>query len=110
MYDLSDHQKQVGVETLRDCCWTRSIQNLSSYWQQPYRQPEISPKCLSLLHYNIRHFYSNHPHLAQSYNNIGGVYSDMGDDARALSFFERALETARVKLFQQNITALREKL
>jgi hypothetical protein len=31
MYDLSDHQKQVGVETLRDCCWTRSIQNLSSY-------------------------------------------------------------------------------
>jgi tetratricopeptide (TPR) repeat protein len=61
----------------------------------------------------------NHPHLAQSYNSIGGVYSEMGDNARALSFFERALETVRgslpdnhqtIKLFQQNITVLREKL
>jgi hypothetical protein len=44
MYDLSDHQKQIGVKTLHDCRWTRSIQNLSSYWQQHYRQPEISSK------------------------------------------------------------------
>jgi hypothetical protein len=68
MYDLSDHQKQIGVETLHDCCWTRSIQNLSSYWQQHYRQPEISSKCLSLLHYNIRHFYSNQVELVEMVN------------------------------------------
>jgi hypothetical protein len=68
MYDLSNHQKQIGIETLRDCCWTRSIQNLSCYWQQHFRQPEISSNCLSLLHYNIRHFYSNQVELVDIVN------------------------------------------
>ncbi|CAF2956154.1 unnamed protein product [Rotaria sp. Silwood2] len=68
MHDLSDHQKQIGIETLHDCCWTWSIQELSSYWQQQYRQPEISFKCMSLLHYNIRHFYSNQAELIDMVN------------------------------------------
>ncbi|CAF3137196.1 unnamed protein product, partial [Rotaria sp. Silwood2] len=68
MHDLSDIQKQIGIETLHDCCWTCSISELSSYWQQQYRQPEISCKCMSLLHYNIRHFYSNQAELIDMVN------------------------------------------
>ncbi|CAF1692108.1 unnamed protein product, partial [Adineta ricciae] len=32
----------------------------------------------------------NHPDLASSYNNIGMVYSDMGDYSKALEYYERA--------------------
>ncbi|CAF1627758.1 unnamed protein product, partial [Adineta ricciae] len=35
---------------------------------------------------------SNHPHLAQSYNNNGSVYVNMGEYSKALSFYEKALE------------------
>ncbi len=34
---------------------------------------------------------ANHPHLAISYNNIGAVYYNMGEDSKALSYVEHAL-------------------
>ena len=35
---------------------------------------------------------ANHPDLATSYNNIGGVYDSMGEYPKALSFFKKALD------------------
>ncbi|CAF4852438.1 unnamed protein product [Rotaria sp. Silwood1] len=34
----------------------------------------------------------NHPHLATSYNNIGGVHKNIGDYSKALEFYEKALK------------------
>lgn len=68
LYELSDHQKQIGIETLRDCCWTRNFYELSNFWQQQYRQPELPSSCLSMLHYNIRYFYPNQADLIEMVN------------------------------------------
>ena len=70
LYDLPEHQKQLGIETLLDCCWSRSIQSLSEYWQKHHQPPELPTKCMSLLHYNIRHFYSNQVDLVDMINNF----------------------------------------
>ena len=43
---------------------------------------EIRPKTLP----------ENHPHLATSYSNIGGVYYYMNDYRKALQYCERALD------------------
>ncbi|CAF5132424.1 unnamed protein product, partial [Rotaria magnacalcarata] len=34
----------------------------------------------------------NHPDLATSYNNIGGVYDSMGEYSKALEFYEKSLK------------------
>ncbi|CAF5152299.1 unnamed protein product, partial [Rotaria sp. Silwood1] len=34
----------------------------------------------------------NHPDLAQSYKNIGGVYDNMGNYWKALEFYDKALK------------------
>ncbi|CAF4370034.1 unnamed protein product, partial [Rotaria magnacalcarata] len=39
-----------------------------------------------------------HPNLATSYNNIGGVYDNMGEYSKALSYLEKALGIWRMSL------------
>ncbi|CAF4742888.1 unnamed protein product [Rotaria sp. Silwood1] len=68
LYELSDHQKRIGIETLQECCWTWNFHDLSNFWQQHYRQPEVPTTCLSMLHYNIRNFYSNQVDLIEMVN------------------------------------------
>jgi tetratricopeptide (TPR) repeat protein len=34
----------------------------------------------------------NHPHLADSYNNIGALHHNMGGYSKALLYYEKALE------------------
>jgi tetratricopeptide (TPR) repeat protein len=40
----------------------------------------------------------NHPGLAQSYNNIGWVYSKMREHSKALSYYQKALEIHQTTL------------
>jgi tetratricopeptide (TPR) repeat protein len=40
----------------------------------------------------------NHPDLASSYNNIGGVYENLDDYSKARSFYERAVDIAQQSL------------
>ncbi|CAF4489340.1 unnamed protein product [Rotaria socialis] len=70
LHELSDHQKQIGIETLEKCCWSRNFQDLSTFWQQHYCQPKPSSNIMSLLHYNIRYSYSNQVDLID----IGNAY------------------------------------
>ena len=48
--------------------WTWDIHELSRFWQQQYKQPKITSKYLTLLHYNIRSFYSNQVELVEMIN------------------------------------------
>ncbi|CAF1320867.1 unnamed protein product [Rotaria sordida] len=41
---------------------------------------------------------SNHPDLAQSYNNIGSVYRNMGEYSKALSSYQESLEIQKIAL------------
>jgi hypothetical protein len=59
LHNLSSHQIQLGLDVLQDFCWTRGLDELSHYWMQQYKQPESSSLGVSILHYNIRYFYSN---------------------------------------------------
>jgi hypothetical protein len=68
IHELSDHQKQIGIETLQDCCFARNVQELSISWQQQYCQPKIPSSCFSILHYNIRYFNSNQADLIEMVN------------------------------------------
>jgi Endonuclease-reverse transcriptase len=68
VHDLSHRQKQIGLETLYDCCWTLKRQDLSNYWQQQYKEPKLSSCLFSILHYNIRSFYSNQADLTEMVN------------------------------------------
>ncbi|CAF4495506.1 unnamed protein product [Rotaria sp. Silwood2] len=68
IYDVSSHQKQIGLEALQECCWTWNLNKVSHFWQQQYNQPKTVSNCLSLLHYNIRHFYSNQVDLIEMVN------------------------------------------
>ncbi len=36
-----------------------------------------------------------HPLIAATYNNLGAMYSNMGDDAEALKFYQKSLEITR---------------
>ncbi|CAF3851520.1 unnamed protein product [Rotaria sordida] len=58
----------MGIEILQECCWTWSFQALSQFWQQQYCQPKIPSSSLSILHYNIRYFYSNQADLIDMVN------------------------------------------
>src|ERR1700679_3236187 len=68
VHDLPHRHKQIGLETLYDCCWTLNRQELSNYWQQQYKEPKLSSRLLSVLHYNIRSFYSNQADLIEMVN------------------------------------------
>jgi len=48
-------------------------------------------KCKKSLEILQKTLPENHPDLATSYNNIGGVYNKMGKYSKALSYYERAL-------------------
>ena len=45
-----------------------------------------------------------HPHLAASYNSIGGAYYSMGDHARALSFYAQAVEIREKSLSPNDLS------
>jgi hypothetical protein len=68
--DIPEYQRQIGLDTLRDLSWTRSLDQLSDHWQQHYHQPDPPTKCLTLLHYNIRHFYSNQAKLVHMVDSL----------------------------------------
>ncbi|CAF1243246.1 unnamed protein product [Adineta steineri] len=62
---------------------------------------------------------SNHPLLANSYNNIGLVYDDMEEYSKALSCFEHALDIWQralppthpdIKDVKKNIEIIKEKI
>ena len=65
LYGLSTHQQQMGLDAMYEWSWTWDIDELSSFWQQQYKQPKITSKYLTLLHYNIRSFYSNQVELVE---------------------------------------------
>jgi tetratricopeptide (TPR) repeat protein len=61
----------------------------------------------------------NHPSMAASYNNIAGVYDNMGEYSKALSIYERALgillnvlpaKHPHIQAIQKSITVLKGKL
>ncbi|CAF2070985.1 unnamed protein product [Rotaria magnacalcarata] len=56
------------MEIIQELCWARNIQDLSNSWQQQYHQPEFPSTALSVLHYNIRYFYSNQSDLIDMVN------------------------------------------
>ncbi|CAF1249995.1 unnamed protein product [Rotaria sordida] len=58
----------MGIEILQECCWIWSFQALSQFRQQQYCQPKIPSSSLSILHYNIRYFYSNQADLIDMVN------------------------------------------
>ncbi|CAF1516429.1 unnamed protein product, partial [Adineta steineri] len=62
---------------------------------------------------------SNHPHLAQSYNNIGVVNENMNNYSKAHSFYERAVQIGQQSLaadhpnleqWRKNLENLKKKL
>ena len=65
MYDLSPHQIRKGLEILQERCWSQNLNELTTHWQQPNDRPSISSNNLSILHYNIRSFYSNEADLLE---------------------------------------------
>ena len=60
---FSPHQKLLALDILKDLCWARNIDELSSRWQQRDVKPDNPSSCLTLLHFNIFHFYSNQADL-----------------------------------------------
>ena len=60
---FSPHQKLLALDILKDLCWARNIDELSSRWQQRDVKPDNPSSCLTLLHFNIFHFYSNQTDL-----------------------------------------------
>ena len=62
---------------------------------------------------------ANHPHLATSFNNIGLVYTNIGEYSKALSSYETALDMQKktlpanhphLSMVQESIDAVKEKL
>ncbi|CAF4329418.1 unnamed protein product, partial [Rotaria magnacalcarata] len=49
---------------------------------------EFSEKALKIKEISLP---PNHPDLATSYSNIGGVYDSMGEYSKALSYLEKSL-------------------
>lgn len=67
LHEYSTHQKRRALEILQDCSWNRNIRELTGSWQLKYKEPlsRSTPSPLSLLHYNIRHYYSNQADLVE---------------------------------------------
>lgn len=63
LHGFSSHQKRIALDTVNDLCWTRSFDDITSLWQKQHQQPSCTFNCLSLLHFNIFHFYSNQADL-----------------------------------------------
>ena len=55
----SSFQLKLGLSVLEEWCWTYSRDVLIDQWLQQYKQPNSSSIFLSVLHFNIRYFYSN---------------------------------------------------
>jgi tetratricopeptide (TPR) repeat protein len=55
---------------------------------------------------------TNHPDLANFYNNIRGLYTNMGDYSKAFSYYERDLNIFQrsLPLNHPNITTVRESI
>ncbi|CAF0980460.1 unnamed protein product [Adineta steineri] len=57
--NTSSFQLKLGLSILEEWCWTYSREEVMDKWLQQYMEPITLPISLSLLHYNIRYFYSN---------------------------------------------------
>ena len=55
--------RTLAYEILEDWCWTISRQTLFINWQKLQKKPQLDSDNLTLLHYNIRNFYSNQVEL-----------------------------------------------
>src|ERR1700722_15344391 len=54
-----DRDRKRAIEILEEWCWTYSRQDLFAKWLHQHQQPQANVKTLSVLHYNIRNFYTN---------------------------------------------------
>ena len=69
--DWDDNTRKLALEIIEEWCWTYSRDTLFDQWQNHYNQPQSDIINLSLLHYNIRTFYTNQCDLLdmiQKYN------------------------------------------
>ena len=64
-------------------------------WESTRKHCRTYEKCLDIEKKSLP---ANHPSLATSYNNIGGVYGSMGEYSKALSFMDRALKIRQYSL------------
>lgn len=63
--DKSPRFVAQAQKLLQDCCWCRNMAELAVKWSQPEVDPSQPQAGLSLLHYNIRNFYSNQTELVE---------------------------------------------
>ena len=68
LHDQPPHRQFETQEIIREYCWTRHPLELVSKWQHAFKEPTNTMSNLSLLHFNIRHFYSNQADLADMVN------------------------------------------
>jgi tetratricopeptide (TPR) repeat protein len=59
----------------------------------------------------------NHPDLASTYNSIGQLYSNMGEQSKAVSFYERAIDIGyrslperhpHLQIYKENLKFVKE--
>jgi hypothetical protein len=70
LQDQSPHRIKKAREILQECCWCRNLQELAIRWQPTDILPSPPPTSLSLLHYNIRNFYSNQAELLEMVSSL----------------------------------------
>ena len=68
LHDQPPHRQLEAQKIIREYCWTRHPQELASKWQQAFKEPTNTMSNFSLLHFNIRHFYSNQADLVDMVN------------------------------------------
>ncbi|CAF3459734.1 unnamed protein product [Rotaria socialis] len=56
---LNETTIRAGYQIIEDWCWTYSRTELFNRWKQPHQKPDQTDYKLTILHYNIRNFYTN---------------------------------------------------
>jgi hypothetical protein len=79
----NDNNRQLALNILEEWCWTYPRQTLFDKWQLLHQQPQPTTSNLTLLHYNIRNFYSNQCDLLdiiEKYNPLIISLNELGTD------------------------------
>ena len=132
--DLSEHQQRIAHETLLGCCWAQPKQDLIRQWHERSKPPVAQSRQLTILHYNIRYFYSNQADLVNmiqthsptviSLNELGttvpkkiikqllfsyNVYTQEGTNRHGgvVLAIDKRLNSYEIHLKEQNIAAAR---
>jgi hypothetical protein len=66
MAEETKFQKDLGLATLKEWCQTGEKAEVLTKWTKQNGQPKPSAIPLSILHFNIRSFYSNQHDLVQT--------------------------------------------